>query len=57
MMLLKDCGVESMTMGIQSGSEYILKEIYNRHTSTQKILTSTRLLGDLDINYNITINV
>ncbi|MFC1890609.1 B12-binding domain-containing radical SAM protein, partial [Thermodesulfobacteriota bacterium] len=53
--LLKECGVEHMTMGIQSGSERVLKEVYNRHTSREKMLAAARMLDELEIDYNIDI--
>ena len=37
LMMLKDCGLDSVTMGIQSGSEKILFEKYNRKTPVSEI--------------------
>jgi anaerobic magnesium-protoporphyrin IX monomethyl ester cyclase len=52
---IKECGVEHVTLGVQSGSDAMLKGIYDRNTSKEKILASTRLLDELEIKYDIDI--
>lgn len=42
--MLKDAGCNSITMGIQSGSERILNEVYGRYTPASRIIESTREL-------------
>lgn len=49
MKLLKGCGMFSATMGIQSGSENILYNIFNRPTPRQKIIDAARVLEDLHL--------
>lgn len=47
--LLKGCGMFSITMGIQSGSENVLYNIFNRRTSYDKIVKSAFILEDLKL--------
>ena len=47
--LLKRAGVAFVTMGIQSGSERVLREVYNRNTPRDKILNTSRLLHEAGI--------
>jgi len=51
--LIRDAGVQRVTMGVQSGSETILREVYNRATSRGKILESCRHLHRLGISFDI----
>lgn len=47
--LLKDCGMFNITMGIQSGSENILYNIFNRRTPVDKIINAAKALEDLKL--------
>jgi len=53
--LLKDAGVEIMTAGIQSGSERITHNYFNRHVGNSKIIRAARLLKkyDIDCTYDL----
>lgn len=53
--MLKDAGVESVTLGIQSGSEQVVKSFYMRFVPNSVILTAARLLHKYHINYYIDI--
>lgn len=44
---LKDAGMVSITMGVQSGSERILKEHFNRPTATKRVVEAAREIVDL----------
>lgn len=44
---LKDAGMVSITMGIQSGSERILKEHFNRPTAITRVLKAAQEIVDL----------
>ncbi|MEK6921201.1 MAG: radical SAM protein [Nanoarchaeota archaeon] len=48
---LKDAGVESVTLGIQSGSEKLVREIYTRNAPNEKILFAAQLLHKYKIKY------
>jgi radical SAM superfamily enzyme YgiQ (UPF0313 family) len=48
--LLKDAGCKSMTMGIQSGSEEILRRDFNRPVDQQKAIDAARLIIDSGID-------
>ncbi len=41
--ILRDAGLAWVTMGLQSGSERINREIFHRHASNEKFLQATRL--------------
>jgi anaerobic magnesium-protoporphyrin IX monomethyl ester cyclase len=43
--LLVDCGLNSLNMGIQSGSADINKIIYNRHISINQIIKATQVIN------------
>lgn len=47
--LLKECGMFNVTMGIQSGSEYILKHIFKRNTPIEKIVNALEILDNLQL--------
>lgn len=53
--LLKDAGCDSVTMGVQSGSERLLKEVYNRPTKIDRVLeaadeiVAAGLVGTVDL--------
>lgn len=47
--LLKDCGMFNISMGIQSGSENVLYNIFNRPTPYAKIVESAHLLERLKL--------
>ncbi len=49
LLLLKDAGLASITMGIQSGSEEILRENFNRPVSHQKAMEAAQLIIDSGI--------
>lgn len=44
--LLKSCGLVYTVMGIQSGSERIRTECFNRHTPAEQILEAARIVHD-----------
>ncbi|RJP31609.1 MAG: radical SAM protein [Candidatus Omnitrophota bacterium] len=46
---LRDVGLIYVHMGIQSGSESVLRELYDRQMSPQKVLTAGKTLKDLGI--------
>ena len=48
---LKQIGLVSTTFGIQSGSDRVLRDVYNRRTSTEKIRETAELLTRLEIPY------
>jgi radical SAM superfamily enzyme YgiQ (UPF0313 family) len=48
--LLKDAGCVSMTMGIQSGSEEILRQDFNRPVDQQKAIEAARLIAEAGID-------
>ena len=52
---LKDAGVESVTLGIQSGSERLVKESYTREAPNAKILRAANLLHKYKIKYYVDI--
>jgi len=47
--LLKDTGCSSITMGVQSGSERMLKEFYNRPTKTSRVIEAAQEIIDVGI--------
>jgi radical SAM superfamily enzyme YgiQ (UPF0313 family) len=53
--LLADSGCDSVEMGIQSGSERIRREILNRKTTDEQILTSLKALRDAGIRATVDI--
>jgi radical SAM superfamily enzyme YgiQ (UPF0313 family) len=46
LLLLKDAGLRSITMGIQSGSEEILRNDFNRPVAQQKAIEASQLILD-----------
>ena len=44
---LKDAGMVSVTMGVQSGSERILREHFNRPTATKRVIEAAQEIVDL----------
>lgn len=48
--LLKDAGCVSMTMGIQSGSEEILREDFNRPVAQKKAIEAAQMIVDTGID-------
>jgi Radical SAM superfamily len=51
--MLRDAGLFAATMGIQSGSERIRRDYYERETSNEEILEACRLLDRLGIVRNL----
>jgi anaerobic magnesium-protoporphyrin IX monomethyl ester cyclase len=47
--LLKDCGIAYINMGIQSGSDRINRELYERKTTREQALRAARLIHEFDI--------
>jgi len=58
LLLLKEAGVDLITMGIQSGSNRVLKELYRRPGGPDAILETARAMADLGIRatYDIITN-
>jgi radical SAM superfamily enzyme YgiQ (UPF0313 family) len=48
--ILRDCGLKCVTCGIQTGSQRILRELFNRPTSREKILEAGRTFSRLGID-------
>ena len=46
---LKDAGCVAITMGVQSGSERILKDYFNRPTKTQRVIEAAQEIVDAGI--------
>jgi anaerobic magnesium-protoporphyrin IX monomethyl ester cyclase len=53
--LLRDAGLRRVTIGIQSGSQRILKEVFNRPIPNRKILESARILERIGVEYDFDI--
>lgn len=51
--LLVDAGLWATTMGVQSGSERIRRDCYERETSNEEILRSCRILADNGVVLNL----
>lgn len=49
---LKQAGLYGMTCGIQSGSDYITKEIFKRREKNDDIISCANFLDELGIKYN-----
>jgi anaerobic magnesium-protoporphyrin IX monomethyl ester cyclase len=51
---LTEAGLHAVVMGIQSGSERVMRDVYNRRVSAQNILKSARLLHEkrLEVFYD-----
>jgi len=50
---LKRSGLERVTIGIQSGSERLLRDVYHRQVSNEKAIRAMETLGKLDIQYDV----
>ena len=50
--ILKSDGMFSITMGIQSGSENVLFNVFNRRTPGEKIINAAKILKKLDLPDN-----
>lgn len=48
--LLKNAGLVSVIMGIQSGSDSFRKEVYNRNESNAEVLEADKILSEYKIN-------
>lgn len=46
---LKDAGCKEVFMGIESGNVYIRKNVYNRYTTNEQIINSSRIIKDAGI--------
>ena len=49
MKMLKDAGLERVEVGIQSGSERVRKEIFERRVSDEKLINTGRILREIRI--------
>ena len=49
MRMLKDAGLERVEIGIQSGSERIRKEIFDRHVTDDQLIRTSKIMKDLRI--------
>ncbi len=49
LILLKDAGVSWITMGLQSGSDDVNKQIYKRHVYKKDFLKAARLIRELNL--------
>jgi len=49
MLLLKDGGLERVEIGIQTGSERVRKEIFERNVSDKKLVKTSKIMRDLKI--------
>jgi len=47
--LLQSCGLIYTVMGVQSGSERIRTEYFNRHTPTERILDTAKIIHDNNV--------
>jgi anaerobic magnesium-protoporphyrin IX monomethyl ester cyclase len=47
--LLKEAGLSSVSIGMQSGSDRMLKEVYHRHTPKERIARSHSILSKLKL--------
>lgn len=56
--ILRDSGLVALQVGIQTGSERVNKEVYNRHVSNQKVVEVARQIRDLgiDVIYDVIFN-
>jgi len=50
--LLREAGLRRVTLGIQSGSQRILKEVFNRPVPNRKVAESARTLERIGLEYN-----
>lgn len=46
---IKDAGCDSMTMGVQSGSERILKDVFDRRSNNKQVLKAAKILVESGI--------
>jgi len=51
--ILKDCGISYTVIGIQSGSERILYDVFNRRTSREKIINACNIINSVGVRYII----
>jgi anaerobic magnesium-protoporphyrin IX monomethyl ester cyclase len=49
MKMLKDAGLERVEIGIQSGSERIRKELFQRYVSDEQLIQTSRIMSELRI--------
>lgn len=47
--LLRDCGLQSLQIGIQTGSERVNREVYRRNVTNEKVLEMAKLINSLNI--------
>jgi radical SAM superfamily enzyme YgiQ (UPF0313 family) len=50
MSLLRDAGLFSATMGLQSGSERVLRDVYGRRTTSQEVIDAANVIKELGLN-------
>jgi hypothetical protein len=53
MAMLRDAGLWTSTMGIQSGSERIRRDCYERETSNEEITTACQLMASIGVQRNL----
>ena len=56
--LLVDAGLDDLMIGVESGSERVRREVFNRHISTKKMLEMTEIVhwGGLMPSYNLIVD-
>lgn len=56
--ILRDSGLSALQLGIQTGSEKINKEVYNRRVSNQRVIEVARQISELgiDVIYDVIFN-
>lgn len=47
--LLKECGLQHLQVGIQTGSEWVNREVFNRRASNEKVIETARYINELGI--------
>jgi anaerobic magnesium-protoporphyrin IX monomethyl ester cyclase len=47
--ILKECGLQHLQVGIQTGSERVNREVFNRRASKEKMLETAQYINELEI--------